>query len=143
MNCAAARDLMLEADRAELEGRSQSELAAHLRDCAACRAATARILDAEQALRHALAGATARRSVDEVVRAAGRTRRRWVWRVAPLAAAAAVVAVLVGRREQFEQVLPPPTRLAAYTDIAVEAPPGRSVAVFKTENPDIVVIWFF
>jgi hypothetical protein len=27
--------------------------------------------------------------------------------------------------------------------VQVEGPPGRSVAVFETPKPDIVVIWFF
>ncbi len=144
MTCAEARERMLEAERTDLSGATESELSLHLRGCARCRRAANRILEAERELWGALAAATPVRGTEEAVGTVRRRaqRRRWVWRVAPLAAAAGLAVALLARREQVQQSLPPkapPTRAG----LAVEGPPGRSVAVFQTDNPDIVVIWFF
>ena len=144
MTCAEARERMLEAERTDLSGATESELSLHLRGCARCRRAANRILEAERELWGALAAATPVRGAEEAVGTVRRRaqRRRWVWRVAPLAAAAGLAVALLARREQVQQSLPPkapPTRAG----LAVEGPPGRSVAVFQTDNPDIVVIWFF
>jgi hypothetical protein len=145
MTCAEARDQMLEADRPDLTAATTSGLSLHLRGCAGCRAAAERILDAERELGRALAAATPGRTPHAAAWAAARraSRRRWVSRAAPLAAAAVLAMVLLGRRADVRRAPPAPTRFASGSDIAVEAPPGRSVAVFRTDNPDIVVIWFF
>ena len=148
MRCAEAREQMLEADRTDLSGATESELSLHLHRCARCRGAADRILEAERELWRALAAATPRRGADEAVRLARRRarRRRWMWRAAPLAAAAVLAVALIARREQVQQSLPPasaPSIRSGRSGLAVEGPPGRSVAVFQTDNPDIVVIWFF
>ena len=46
MNCATARELLLVADPADLEGRTESELSRHLRDCEVCRQAAELVLHA-------------------------------------------------------------------------------------------------
>ncbi len=145
LDCAAARALLLEAEPAELESASDSELATHLAGCARCRAVARVIVAAERELGRALASATPRESTQEAARTAARraSRRRWAWRAAPLAAAAVLAGVLLGRREDIRQAAPPPGLSPAGSTIAVEAPAGRNVAVFRTANPDIVVIWFF
>jgi anti-sigma factor RsiW len=145
MNCAAARDMMLEADLAELEGTIESELSRHVRDCAQCAAAARHILAAERELRHALSNAAPRLAADHAIQRA--TRRpppyRRAWPAIALAAAATLAALLLGRPEPIGPGLPstPPPRVGS--GLAVEAPPGRSVAVFHTDNPNIVVIWFY
>ena len=145
MTCVEARGQILEADRNDLAGATDSELSLHLRGCAGCRTAADRILEAERELGRALAGAAPRRAADEAVLTATRrgVRRRWVWRAAPLAAAALFAAVLLGRRRAMEQAWPSARRPLAPADIAVEAPLGGSVGVFRTDNPDVVIIWFF
>ena len=148
MTCAEARERMLEAERTDLSGATESELSLHLRGCVRCRRAANRIVEAERELWGALAAATPERGADEAVALVRRRaqRRRWVWRVAPLAAAAVLAVVLIARREQVPQSLPPasaPSIRSGRSGLAVEGPPGRSVAVFQTDNPDIVVIWFF
>src|SRR5437763_8847427 len=148
MRCAEARERMLEAERTDLSGATESELSLHLRECARCRRAANRILEAERELWGALAAATPVRGAEEAVGTVRRRaqRRRWVWRVAPLAAAAGLAVALLARREQVQQSLPPasaPSIRSGRSGLAVEGPPGRSVAVFQTDNPDIVVIWFF
>jgi len=92
-----------------------------------------------------LAAATPGRGADEAVGLVRRRaqRRRWAWRVAPLAAAAVLAVALIARREQVQQTPPPASAPPIRSGLAVEGPPGRSVAVFQTDNPDIVVIWFF
>ena len=145
MTCAEAREWMLEADRTDLNGATESELSLHLRECARCRRAANRILEAERELWGALAAATPGRGADEAVGLVRRRarRRRWMWRAAPLAAAAVLAVALIARREQVQQSLPPTSAPPIRSGLAVEGPPGRSVAVFQTDNPDIVVIWFF
>ncbi len=145
MTCVEARGQILEADRNDLAGATDSELSLHLRACAGCRASADRILEAEGELERALTAAEPRRAADDAVRTATRpgVRRRWIWRSAPLAAAAVLAVVLIARRGEVEQTLPPPTAPPIRSGLAVEGPPGRSVAVFQTDNPDIVVIWFF
>src|SRR2546429_2996081 len=90
MTCLEAKGRMLEADRNDLAGATDSELSLPLRGCAGCRTAADRILEAERELGRALAGAAPRRAADEAVLTATRrgVRRRWVWRAAPLAAGA-------------------------------------------------------
>ena len=145
MTCAEARERMLEAERTDLSGATESELSLHLRGCARCRRAANRILEAERELWGALAAATPVRGTEEAVGTVRRRaqRRRWVWRVAPLAAAAVLAVALIARREQVQQTPPPASAPPIRSGLAVEGPPGRSVAVFQTDNPDIVVIWFF
>ena len=145
MTCADARERMLEADRNDLTDATDSDLSLHLRSCAGCRVAADRILEGERELGRALAAAAPRRAADDAVLTATRrgVRRRWMWRSAPLVAAALFAAVLLGRRRAMEQAWPPARRPLAPADIAVEAPLGASAAVFHTDNPDVVIIWFF
>lgn len=144
MNCSVARDLILEAELATLEGESDAELSLHLRGCARCRAAAERILDAERSLRGTLAAATPRRpAADAVERAARRqgARARLLWRAVPLAAAAGLAALILTKRQPI-----PPGPIAAPAlrpTVSVTAQPGRNVAVLQTDNPGVVVFWFF
>lgn len=79
--------------------------------------------------------------------------KRWTW--APLAAAAALAAVLLARQPDLLQTGAEP---GAWTDaaetmtaetetaqarVAVETPPGRNAAVMKTANPNITVVWLY
>src|SRR3989442_6378163 len=136
---------MLEAERTDLNGATESELSVHLRTCGRCRRAAHRILEAERELWGALAAATPGRGADEAVGLVRRRarRRRRMWRAAPLAAAAVLAVALITRREQVQQSLPPPSAPPTRAGLAVQGPPGRSVAVFQTDNPDIVVTWVF
>jgi hypothetical protein len=145
MNCAAARAMMVEADLAELDGTIESELIEHVRACAQCSAALQRILTAERELRHALKRAAPRLAADPAI---GRAKRRLplyhrAWPAVALAAAATLAALLFGRPDPVVPRLPPTPPSTVSSGLAVEAPPGRSVAVFRTDNPDIVVIWFY
>ena len=148
MTCVEARERMLDAERMDLSGATESELSLHLGGCAQCRRAANRILEAERELWGALAAATPQRGADEAVALVRRRaqRRRWVWRAAPLAAAAALAAWLAGPWHGGpvpSSTVPEHPAQPRPAGFAVHSPPGRSVAVFTTDNPDIVVIWFF
>jgi predicted anti-sigma-YlaC factor YlaD len=149
MTCGDARVALLEADLADLRGETDSVLALHLRGCPACREAAVAILAVEAAAGRRIADPSPRRDAAEAMalgRAAARRRRygRMAW-LAPLAAAAGVVALITTRparlppgRDRAAAIQPPhPSR------VAVEAPAGQNVAVFETADADIVVIWLF
>jgi anti-sigma factor RsiW len=146
MNCRTARTLLLTAEVADLEGRGAGDVSHHLRSCARCRDLAAELLQAMGELRRALE-TTERPGVEPVRRAVldaqrRRARTRLLARVVPLAAAAGLTGLLLVRRGP--QVVPgiTPARVAIH-DVSVTAPPGRSLAVLHTDNPNIVVIWFF
>lgn len=142
MRCEDARDLLLTADPAELDGRRPGPLASHLETCPACGAAAARIVAATRALRAeravrpaAVAAATARAEALRLARAR-RTRRA----ITTLAAAAGFAAILLlregphaGRPVAPGQIPSPPL---------VESNAGH-VAILTTDNPAIVVVWQF
>jgi hypothetical protein len=146
MNCAAARAVLLEADLADLRGATDSELAAHLRSCEACRWAADAILATERAAGAWLARRAPRRRAGDA-RARRRATPRWAWRWAvPVAAAAGIVALVVTRPGDRPPSVPVPAATVeapGHAGIAVRAPAGRSVAVFATADPDIVVIWLY
>jgi anti-sigma factor RsiW len=145
MNCPAALDLMLEAEPADLAGITDSELSRHIEGCPPCRAAANRILEAERSLRETLAAAAPRRTTAEVLHLTGQRRRRTgrLWQLGSLAAAAGLAGLVLTRHHAIELVPPPPVSPPPSPRIAVAAPHGRSVAVLQTDNPDVVVIWFF
>jgi hypothetical protein len=143
MTCSEARERLLEVDPIELAGKGNSELAAHVRGCSRCAAVAQVILNDERDLGRALADASPQRAAEDAMRTAPRQTRR-VWRAATTLAAAALLAALLLRpRDEGRHALLSPSGAAVRSDIDVEAPPGKSVAVFRTDNPDIVVIWFF
>ena len=151
MNCETARELLLTAAPAELEGSTENPLADHLRTCPACRAAAEQLLSAHRALRDVLGAGQSADAADEVVQAAIRSaerRRAAAWRVRlglPLAAAAVLVGLLVLRRTP-ELPLNPPVRDAGGVPahFAVSAPPGRNVMVLQQpDTSHVIVVWFF
>lgn len=150
MNCGAARQLLLIADPAELEGRTESPLAEHLRTCPACRAAAERLLAAQRGLREVLeAGAASRGGAEAARQALGSAERRRSaarpLRVAVPLAAAAVFAGLWLSRRAPEPALAPPVREAALpARFSVTAPAGRSVVVLQPpDTSNVIVVWFF
>jgi anti-sigma factor RsiW len=148
MNCQTARNLLLTAEVAELQGRGDSELSRHLGSCGRCRALAAELVGTLGELRRELQAPEDSdiRSVRRAVLSAQRrrARARLLGRVVPLAAAAGLAGLLLARRGP-----PPGVRPAAVQeetlvhDVTVTAPPGRNLAVWHTDDPNIVVVWFF
>lgn len=151
MNCEQARDAMLEAEPTALAATDDSALAAHLRACATCGRRARAILDRERALAAALDARGPRRPADDVLRAARAAEsrraapRRRGWRVAaPLALAAGIGGLLLLTDQ--EQPVSPASALGPASPLppfAVQGPPDRTVTVFRTNDPNIVVIWYF
>lgn len=151
MNCATAREYMLTADPAELEGRAAGPLFDHLGACAACRAIAEGLVAAHRELRESLAVEPAARAAAEVARGAIRSaqRRQLVTRRfrrgVPLAAAAILAGLLVLRRSP-EAPFSPPARDAGAVParFAVTAPPGKNVLVLQQPDTSrVIVVWFF
>jgi anti-sigma factor RsiW len=141
MNCTEARELLLDAEPAELDGAGPSELARHLAGCPECAALARVILDDMQAMDAALNRlATTKRPQRAVPR---RPAVRWL--AAGLAAAAVLTGILLARREPRW----PGTSVANATpglprgvevDLAAST---RQAAVFATADSTITVVWFY
>lgn len=170
--CVEMRELMLEAEPAELLGAGHSPVALHVRDCRTCAAAALRILNAQQELADALGTlAAAATSSPAVTRAStgmpgsaaapalaptlrstpvgsvhrtGRFRRRLIARSAPLAAAAVLVLFLLSRDGEppRQEAQPQPIVVAVASTPVVNVAAGSDVAVMQTSNPNITVIWY-
>jgi anti-sigma factor RsiW len=135
MNCETARERML-------------ELARHLQACERCRRQSKAILDQYTALRSELERQTPRLDpADPRWRRASPRVHTWrFWPViVPVALAASLAVLLVARRYQPGLVPPAPVPTVGATGagLDVQGPPGKAVAVFQTDNPNIVVIWSF
>ena len=149
MNCTEARNLLLEAELAELHGEGESEVARHIHECARCRTMAQEIVEQEGALAEALAGVrpgvSAATAADEArtpeVIPLPRWRRRWTALI-PAALAATIAGILLTGSGT------PPAQPAAETAAVaavpvVDAASSERVVVFNTDNPDIVVVWLF
>lgn len=150
MRCESARDALLEADREVLSGRADGPLAEHVRSCPRCARVATRLLEAEAALAGGLAREAREPSAEAVEATLRRARRaprgslsRWTRRAWAPALAAAALATLL----PWPDGGPPPAPSASPASVptlpVVEAPPGRDLAVVRTSNPSITVVWFF
>jgi hypothetical protein len=146
MTCTEARAAMLDADLDALRGAVGGPLASHLGACADCRAAADRIVRVEGAMGRQLGRLAPRRGTGRAAGTVPRRRQPWRWAV-PLAAAAGIGALLlvVTRPPAPSPVERRPADAAwrGAGGVSVRAAAGRNVAVFQTDNPDIVVIWFY
>lgn len=148
ITCDTARELLLEAEPAELRGEGDGRLAAHLRGCPACRQRAAFLLAQTELLRDTLATLRPVEGRPGFLAAAGGSpggmTRRWPVLV-PLALAAGIAALLLVSRHEATAPDSAALQLAAATPPAldVQVPTGQAVAVFQTANPNIVVIWSY
>jgi anti-sigma factor RsiW len=146
VNCRAALDQLLEADSAVLAGLGETELADHVRACPRCAAAAAAMLRTQASLQASLDAVRPRVPVEMALgRAQWRRpswRRRWWIAAAPVAAAAGIAAIILLSRSVPTPVptQPPATQATAERPI-VTAPAGHNVAVFQTDDPNIVIVW--
>lgn len=158
--CSAAMMDMLAADPDELRGEGDTPLARHLRACATCAAAAARILDAQQELADAIAILTAASPqaghamrhdpLPTCVReraAPGRrayARRLGIPGVSALLTAAALVLILLQRSRDDPTVREPLTdRIGMAMAVpVVSVTEGDDVAIMHTANPNITVVWY-
>ncbi len=150
IDCATALKLLLEADPAELEGRADSELSAHVRSCARCMRVGQELLDQQDLLSRELAALRPAVGVEDALQLERRERirrrrQRRAWRLAaPLAAAAALAAVFLARGPEAGRMPGEVVALpAARIEPAVEVSEGQNVMVFETRDRSAKVIWFY
>ncbi|WP_325307677.1 hypothetical protein [Longimicrobium sp.] len=149
MDHATARSLLLEADPAELRGDGASELAAHLRDCAECRARADGILAGEAELDAALTMLAAPRAGTRVIplRPRASVARRMATIAVPLAAAAAAAGVLLlprGPAPERPGITTEKIARALFPRQPVVRPgTGRSAAVMNTSDPGVTLVWIY
>lgn len=149
MNCGEARERILEAELAELRETGDSTLSKHIRLCRPCRGMAEHVLRSELALGRALDAVAPHVDLERVtpptVASLHRRRRFWTRAVSALAAAG-LAALALSQAPLIRQGPRPVPQIAgaAFPQApSVEPPPGRGVVVFETDNPDIVVIWFY
>lgn len=146
MTCTEARAALLAADLEELRGAADTPLALHLRGCTACRATAERIIRVEGAMGRRLGALAPQRDIARPPAMMPSPRPGpWRWAV-PLAAAAGIVALLVVTRPPKPPPIeerPADVAVQEAGGVSVRAPAGRNVAVFQTDDPNIVVIWFY
>jgi hypothetical protein len=159
--CAGVRELMLEAEPAELRGAGDSPVALHVRACGDCRALATRMLDAQHDLAVALSALTQPRPDREPMslgsappgRSFGsqhpriarpsRPFRRAAIALAPLAAAALLVLHQQRNGDDLPPLQPLPDAVAMATDRPlVNVASGDDVAIMSTTNPNITVVWY-
>lgn len=139
MTCDSLREQILKADLAELRSETDTPLAKHLRECDACRSVADKIVQAEAELGVALdtmaTGVRTRRTTAP-------RRRLGHWAVLiPLAAAAGLAAIIVGRGTEAPNMpVIPALQIVALP--VVESTDDQNVAIFTTDDPNIVVVWF-
>ena len=133
MKCMEANQALLIAEIDELRGTGDTALAAHIRECTACRMKAARILEANALLASELSTAVP-----------GKARARRVMPVwLPIALAAAFAGVMLV--DTTETIAPP--RIGNLDDVKtpvtttrVNAQSGQDVAVFQV-NEKVTVVW--
>jgi len=153
MNCAEARELLLESELADLRMEGGSPLAEHLMACPSCQELARSVVEMESALASALGSREPDLAFEEAVVAAAtpekfrrshRRRLRVLPALVPLAAAAVLVLLLLprsGTRDEFPGRVLTPAMAAELP--AVEAPPGKTAMILDTGNPDVQIIWLF
>ena len=153
MTCEMMRERLLEAELDELAGQGNSPVAAHVRECARCRAVAEQLLGDTRQLAEATSAASLR-STTTNARARGRMSSRRYLVVGTLAAAAlALVIVRRGTQVGIEPVTrpaSPPASVAAATSgnranrathpaahiaTAPSVVPPRRVATSRTQLP--------
>ncbi len=171
MTCAEARQAILVAELRELLAQGDSTLAVHIRGCQRCRKAAEAVVAEEEILSAGLTSLVAVPDADRVLelaldslpasahgrasglgpthRRAGPAPLRWLsplrrssaWIALPVVAAAGLAWLFLAG--------PPPLPGPSYVPsaqapgMAAEVPPGQNVAVLKTPDPTITVLWIF
>jgi hypothetical protein len=157
MKCSEAHAEMLEAELPSLEGAGDDPLGLHIRECPACAGKARAIIEAETSLAMALEEAVPPPNLEWILRTSrvggppgalppGPARRfprgvRARFTLLPLAAAAALAALFLGRPPALPGPPYSPPRSSAGLDVQV--PEGSNVAVLMTNNPEITVLWLY
>ena len=155
IDCALAREELLDAAPDELGGVARTELAVHVRSCPRCGPLARLLLDEQARLGSAIAVVQPRLSADAAASAilgmpttpprVRDSRRERLGRLAaslfPMAAAAALAAWFVyGNREPVPRPVGTFAQAPARV-VRITAPPGTGTIVLNTGDPDITFAW--
>lgn len=164
MNCRACTDWLLEADPAAIRkalggpwgaGPDSSDPGSaapghHAATCKACRMAAVRVLEQVTVIDAELRRAGSSIPIAVAARratatATGRRRRAAGTRTALAVAAGLLAVVALNDLERGRPVGPAPVVVVAAPTLypEVEVDTGHSVAVFETDDDDVVVFWFY
>jgi hypothetical protein len=159
MTCAETLDVLLEAEPETLAGAGDPVVAEHLQSCLRCQDIAAQLLAAHEHDRDLFLSAAPRLPSDAIARnvmaaahvaTPARHRRSHVrtigFGLVPIAAAAMVVLAIHPRRDARREALQASIDAAFAESVAVtgvKVPPGRNAVVFKTQDPNISVIWIY
>lgn len=143
-----AMERMLEADPDELVGESDTPLAAHVQKCERCNALGRRLLEEQTTLARAIEEirprAAATEATDRALGGRGTGSSRWGWGavLVPLAAAAAVAALLLWtpREGSVRRAEPPIAVEPGPARVSIDVPEGGAV-VFATRDPAVTLVW--
>ena len=159
MNCVETHDLLLEADPETLAGNGDPAVAAHLQSCAQCRSVVAQLLEAHERDVALYVDVTPRQTPDAVatmviaaavgdvpVRKRRSIRRAVGIGLVPIAAAAAFLLAIHTRRDARQEAFQASIDAAFAAPAAVTSvkiPAGKNAVVFKTQDPNISVVWIY
>lgn len=144
MKCIDARDAMLVADATELRGDGDTAIATHLRTCDVCKADARRILDNNVALDDHLDALTSKNDV-RVARHTSHKSAAWYMRAAAVIACVGVAGTLLKQNMTSHTNEIRPLQFAERAPLSmpqVNAKAAGDVAVMRTANPSITVIWY-
>jgi hypothetical protein len=127
MNCTQAREAMLVAEPAELHAEGESTLAAHLRECDACRS-----------LARELAGDLDRLS--SRIRARSR-RRALVLAALPVAAVLVATVTIMTKRAEQSPIAAHARGERPANVVSVDVAVGQQATVIRTADPKTTLVW--
>ena len=142
MSCEAVRDAMLEAELEELRGIGGSDVATHIRGCAACRERAQIILRGHDRLAASLDSIRARTPATAVV-PIQRKLRRLSWVPLPLAAAAVLALLMIPRLNDDDELprMDAIVRLMFQEQPVASPPAGQQAMVI--EKKEMTIVWLY
>ena len=142
MSCEVIRDAMLEAELEELRGIGDSDVAKHIRECAACRQRAQIILRGHDRLAASL-DSMRPRAADTAVVPIQRKWRRLSWVPLPLAAAAVLALLMIPRLRDDDELprMDAIVRLMFQEQPVASPPPGQQAMVI--EKNEMTIVWLY
>ena len=138
-NCTAIRELMLEAELEELRGIGESDVAEHIRGCAACASRAQAILRSYGQLDAALTTMSTQSEAATVIPLQRRRRLRWI--PLPLAAAAVVALLMMPGQEETLPNMDAVARMMIKETPVVSPAPGQQALVM--EKNEMTIVWLY
>jgi anti-sigma factor RsiW len=142
ISCTVMREAMLEAELDELRGLGESDVAQHVRTCAACGERAEILVRGHDKLAASLA-AIRPRAADANVTPIQRKWRKLSWVPVPLAAAAVLTLLMIPQQNGDEELprIDAIARMMFKEEPAVSPPPGKQAMVI--EKKEMTIVWLY